>query len=230
MSKLKNAKSKLLLFILASLILGAILGMIVSSAASEATTAKLIAISDPVGKIFIRLLKMIVMPVIIFTLISGVSSISPKDLGIVGIIILVFYIGTSIISSVFGLVVGNIFKPGLGLDLDLTLATTKEFVKPSFVDTLLATIPTNPFSSFANGDGDVLPTIFFAIFFGISLAFCRDNEKTKENAEIVYRFFDGCTNIIIKVVSWIMYYAPIGVFALIFTVFAQNGPSSLGHY
>lgn len=62
MSKLKNAKSKLLLFILASLILGAILGMIVSSAASEATTAKLIAISDPVGKIFIRLLKMIVMP------------------------------------------------------------------------------------------------------------------------------------------------------------------------
>ncbi|MEI0538100.1 dicarboxylate/amino acid:cation symporter [Brachyspira pulli] len=228
MSKLKNAKSKLLLFILASLILGAILGMIVSSAASEATTAKLIAISDPVGKIFIRLLKMIVMPVIIFTLISGVSSISPKDLGIVGIIILVFYIGTSIISSVFGLVVGNIFKPGLGLDLDLTLATTKEFVKPSFVDTLLATIPTNPFSSFANGDGDVLPTIFFAIFFGISLAFCRDNEKTKENAEIVYRFFDGCTNIIIKVVSWIMYYAPIGVFALIFTVFAQNGPSSLG--
>ncbi len=202
--------------------------MIVSSAASEATTAKLIAISDPVGKIFIRLLKMIVMPVIIFTLISGVSSISPKDLGIVGIIILVFYIGTSIISPVFGLVVGNIFKPGLGLDLDLTLATTKEFVKPSFVDTLLATIPTNPFSSFANGDGDVLPTIFFAIFFGISLAFCRDNEKTKENAEIVYRFFDGCTNIIIKVVSWIMYYAPIGVFALIFTVFAQNGPSSLG--
>ena len=103
MSMLKDVKSKLLIFILISLIVGAILGMIVSLNASAETTSKLIAIADPIGTIFIRLLKMIVMPVILFTLISGVSSISPKDLGIVGIIILVFYITTSAISSVFGL-------------------------------------------------------------------------------------------------------------------------------
>ena len=228
MSMLKDVKSKLLIFILISLIIGAVLGMIVSLNASAETTAKLISIADPIGTIFIRLLKMIVMPVILFTLISGVSSISPKDLGIVGIIILIFYITTSAISSVFGLAAGNIFKPGLGMDLDFAMAATKEFTKPSFIDTLLSTIPTNPFASFAKGDGDVLPTIFFAIFFGISLAFCRHNEKTKENAEIVYKFFDGCTHIIIKIVGWIMFYAPIGVLALIFTVFAKNGPSSFG--
>ena len=126
----------------------------------------------------------------------------------------------------FGLAVGNLIKPGLDLDLNMAMATTKEFVKPNFIDTLLSTIPTNPFSSFAKGDGDVLPTIFFSIFFGISLAFCRDNEKTKDTAEIVYKFFDGCTHIIIRIVGWIMFYAPIGVFALIFTVFAKNGPES----
>lgn len=226
MSVIKDLKSKLLIMILISLIIGAVLGMLASAYASEETLKTLISISDPIGNIFIRLLKMIVMPVIIFTLISGVSSISPKHLGIVGIVILIFYMITSVISSVFGLAVGNLLKPGLDLDLNMAMATTKEFVKPNFIDTLLSTIPTNPFSSFAKNDGDVLPTIFFSIFFGISLAFCRDNENTKNSADIVYKFFDGCTNIIIKIVGWIMFYAPIGVFALIFTVFAKNGPES----
>lgn len=226
MSIVKDLKSKLLIVILISLIIGAVLGMLASAYASAETLKNLISISDPIGNIFIRLLKMIVMPVIIFTLISGVSSISPKHLGIVGIIILLFYMITSVISSVFGLAVGNLIKPGLDLDLNMAMATTKEFVKPNFIDTLLSTIPTNPFSSFAKNDGDVLPTIFFSIFFGISLAFCRDNENTKNSADIVYKFFDGCTNIIIKIVGWIMFYAPIGVFALIFTVFAKNGPES----
>ena len=226
MSVIKDLKSKLLIMILISLIIGAVLGMLASAYASKETLKTLISISDPIGNIFIRLLKMIVMPVIIFTLISGVSSISPKHLGIVGIVILIFYMITSVISSVFGLAVGNLLKPGLDLDLNMAMATTKEFVKPNFIDTLLSTIPTNPFSSFAKNDGDVLPTIFFSIFFGISLAFCRDNENTKNSADIVYKFFDGCTNIIIKIVGWIMFYAPIGVFALIFTVFAKNGPES----
>ncbi|MEI0530764.1 dicarboxylate/amino acid:cation symporter [Brachyspira pilosicoli] len=226
MSIIKDLKSKLLIMILISLIIGAILGMLASSYASDETLKTLISISDPIGNIFIRLLKMIVMPVIIFTLISGVSSISPKHLGIVGIVILIFYIITSVISSVFGLAVGNLLKPGLDLDLNMAMVTTKEFVKPNFIDTLLSTIPTNPFSSFAKNDGDVLPTIFFSIFFGISLAFCRDNESTKNSADIVYKFFDGCTHIIIKIVGWIMFYAPIGVLALIFTVFAKNGPES----
>lgn len=148
MSIVKDLKSKLLIVILISLIIGAVLGMLASAYASAETLKKLISISDPIGNIFIRLLKMIVMPVIIFTLISGVSSISPKHLGIVGIIILLFYMITSVISSVFGLAVGNLIKPGLDLDLNMAMATTKEFVKPNFIDTLLSTIPTNPFFIF----------------------------------------------------------------------------------
>ena len=125
MSIIKDLKSKLLIVILISLIVGAILGMLASAYASAETLAALISISDPIGNIFIRLLKMIVMPVIIFTLISGVSSISPKHLGIVGVIILLFYMITSVISSIFGLAVGNLLKPGLDLDLNMAMATTK---------------------------------------------------------------------------------------------------------
>lgn len=225
---LKDIRSKLLIIILISLVIGALLGTIVSISASEATAAKLISIADPIGNLFVRLLKMIVMPVIIFTLISGVASISPKHLGVVGVAILAFYMITSIFASILGLTIGNILKPGLGLDLNNAAAVTKEFVKPNIVDTLLSIVPTNPFSSFAKGDGDVLPTIFFAIFFGIALAFCRDNDKTKESADIVYKFFEGCTQIIIKIVGWIMFYAPIGVLALIFSVFAKNGSQAFG--
>lgn len=225
---LKDIRSKLLIIILISLVIGALLGTIVSISASEATAAKLISIADPIGNLFVRLLKMIVMPVIIFTLISGVASISPKHLGVVGVAILAFYMITSIFASILGLTIGNILKPGLGLDLNNAAAVTKEFVKPNIVDTLLSIVPTNPFSSFAKGDGDVLPTIFFSIFFGIALAFCRDNEKTKESADIVYKFFEGCTQIIIKIVGWIMFYAPIGVLALIFSVFAKNGSQAFG--
>ncbi len=230
MEKEKDIKSKLLIIILISLILGSIAGILASSLANESAIKTLTSITDPFGNLFVRLLKMIVMPVIIFTLISGTSSISPKHLGIVGVMIIVFYMLTTLIAAIIGLFVGSIFQPGLGLDLQSAEAVTREFTKPSLVDTLLAIVPTNPFSSFAKGDGDVLPTIFFSIFFGISLAFCRDseNEEIKRNSEIVYRFFDGCTQIIIKVVGWIMFYAPIGVFALIFGVFAKNGAVAFG--
>ena len=96
------------------------------------------------------------------------------------------------------------------------------------VSTLLAIVPTNPFESIAKGD--VLPIIFFSIFFGIALAYARDNKDAtiKAHADIVYNFFDGCAQVIFKVVGWVMMYAPIGVFFLIFQVFAQQGAKAFG--
>lgn len=184
--------------------------------------------ASPLGDLFIRLLKMIVTPVIIFTLISGVASISPGRLGKVGVKIIVFYMLTSVMAIIVGLVVGNIMQPGQGIVLAETTQTIEAKTAPSLVSILLAIVPTNPFESIAKGD--VLPIIFFSIFFGIALAFARDSKdnKVKESADIVYKFFDGCAQVIFKVVGWVMLYAPIGVFFLIFQVFAKQGAEAFG--
>lgn len=222
-------RKMLLWAILIGLILGAIVGAIFAFIPEEHVAKKVsLLIAAPLGDLFIRLLKMIVTPVIIFTLISGVASISPARLGKVGVKIIVFYMLTSFIAIIVGLAVGNIMQPGEGVTLKETTQEIKAKEAPSLVETLLAIVPTNPFESIAKGD--VLPIIFFSIFFGIALAYARDNQdaKIKESADSVYKFFDGCAQVIFKVVGWVMMYAPIGVFFLIFQVFAKQGAEAFG--
>ena len=222
-------RKMLLWAILIGLILGAIVGVIFAFIPDEHVAKKVsLLIAAPLGDLFIRLLKMIVTPVIIFTLISGVASISPARLGKVGVKIIVFYMLTSFLAIIVGLAVGNIMQPGEGVTLKETTQEIQAKEAPSLVETLLAIVPTNPFESIAKGD--VLPIIFFSIFFGIALAYARDNQdaKIKESADSVYKFFDGCAQVIFKVVGWVMMYAPIGVFFLIFQVFAKQGAEAFG--
>ena len=225
----EHNRKRLLWAILIGLILGGIIGAIFAFIPEEhASKRYALLVAAPLGDLFIRLLKMIVTPVIIFTLISGVASISPARLGKVGVKIIVFYMLTSFIAIIVGLAVGNIMQPGEGVTLKETTQEIQAKEAPSLVETLLAIVPTNPFESIAKGD--VLPIIFFSIFFGIALAYARDNQdaKIKESADSVYKFFDGCAQVIFKVVGWVMMYAPIGVFFLIFQVFAQQGAEAFG--
>lgn len=222
-------RKMLLWAILIGLILGGIIGAIFAFIPEEhASKRYALLVAAPLGDLFIRLLKMIVTPVIIFTLISGVASISPARLGKVGVKIIVFYMLTSFLAIIVGLAVGNIMQPGEGVTLKETTQEIQAKEAPSLVDTILAIVPTNPFESIAKGD--VLPIIFFSIFFGIALAYARDNQdaKIKESADSVYKFFDGCAQVIFKVVGWVMMYAPIGVFFLIFQVFAKQGAEAFG--
>lgn len=216
-------KSNLLLRILIGLVLGAIFGMIFQNAGGA------IEILKPFGDLFIRLLKMIVLPVIVCTLIVGASSISPSHLGKVGVKIIVFYMFTSLCAIVIGLAVGSILQPGVGLELATNVASAgKEAKAPGLIDILLNIIPTNPFEAIAKGE--VLPTICFCLFFGIALAFSLDseNERVRNSAKIVFSFFEGMNSIMFKVVHWVMQYAPIGVFALIFIVFSKSGAEAFG--
>ena len=225
----EHNRKRLLWAILIGLILGGIIGAIFAFIPEEhASKRYALLVAAPLGDLFIRLLKMIVTPVIIFTLISGVASISPARLGKVGVKIIVFYMLTSFLAIIVGLAVGNIMQPGEGVTLKETTQEIQAKEAPSLVETLLAIVPTNPFESIAKGD--VLPIIFFSIFFGIALAYARDNQdaKIKESADSVYKFFDGCAQVIFKVVGWVMMYAPIGVFFLIFQVFAQQGAEAFG--
>jgi len=212
-------KSNLLVRILIGLVLGAVVGLIVGPG---------IAVISPLGDIFVRLLKMIVIPVIFTSLVVGAASISPARLGRVGVKILVFYLVTSAFAVALGLLAGNIFAPGMGLNIGGGEAAGRELVAPRLIDTLLAIIPTNPASSLANGA--VLQVIFFALFFGIGVSVLQvtGNDRIKKAAETVLSFFEGAAEVMYKIVGWILQYAPIGVFALIAKVFGQQGAQAFG--
>ncbi len=125
--------SNLLIRILIGLILGAVCGLAFGPA---------IGWVSPLGDLFVRLLKMIVMPVVIFTLIVGTASISPSRLGKVGVKILIFYMLTSAFAVGIGLIFGNILQPGEGLNLmGAADAAGKELKQPSLIQTLLEIVP-----------------------------------------------------------------------------------------
>jgi len=212
-------RSNLLWRILIGLIAGAVVGLIVGPK---------IAVINPLGDIFVRLLKMIVMPVVFFSLVVGAASISPARLGRVGIKIIVFYMLTSALAVAIGLIFGNIFHPGMGLALGAGEAAGRELVQPKLVDTLVNIVPKNPFGALAAGQ--VLPVIFFALVFGIGISFLQvsENERTRKIATTVLDFFEGAAEVMYKVVHWVLQYAPIGVFALIAVVFGKQGAKAFG--
>ncbi|MGD8113747.1 MAG: dicarboxylate/amino acid:cation symporter, partial [Sphaerochaetaceae bacterium] len=213
-------KSNLLYRILIGLVAGALVGIIFGES---------IVWLNPLGSLLVNLLKMIVMPVILATLVVGAASINPKSLGKVGVKIIVYYMITSAFAVFIGLLMGNIFKPGRNLALSsFAESAGKELVKPKFVDTLLKIIPTNPFGSIASGA--VLPVIFFAILLGIAISYLRmsKDERIKKSAQTLFEIFDGLAEAMYLIVNGVLQYAPIGVFALIAVVFGRQGAAAIG--
>jgi Na+/H+-dicarboxylate symporter len=212
-------KTNLLMRILVGLVLGAIVGLIVGPS---------IEVIRPLGTIFVRLLTMIVMPVVLTTLVVGAASISPARLGRVGVKIVVFYMLTSAIAVALGLLAGNIFGPGRGLELAASTATGRELAAPSLVDTIINIIPTNPIGALASGS--VLQVIFFAVAFGIGISYLQISEdpRLKKAGEGLLVVFEGGAEVMYKIVGWVLQYAPIGVFALIAVVFGQQGSAAFG--
>ncbi len=213
-------QTNLLLRILIGLGLGAAFGLIIGPQ---------IAVVSPLGDIFVRLLKMIVVPVVVFTLVVGAASIHPSRLGKIGAKALVFYMLTSAFAVALGLLFGNLFSPGQGMELvGLADAAGKEMNKPDLISTFVNIIPKNPFSAISNGQ--ILPIIFSSLMFGMGVAYLRESkeERIKNAAETVFRFFEGGAEVMYKVVNWVLEYAPIGVFALIAVVFGKQGATAFG--
>jgi len=180
-----------------------------------------ITVIKPLGDFFMRLLKMIVIPLIFFTLVLGSASIDPKKLGKAGGLIVVIYMITSFIAVSIGLAVGLAVHPGLGFTLP---GVTYKPPKPvSFVETILSWIPTNPFGAMAQFQ--VIPTIIFALFVGIALAYLRvsDIPRVREAAETTYRVFDALSEVMYKIVRFVLEVAPYGVFALIAVIIGKTG-------
>jgi len=213
-------RANLPLRVLIGLVLGVFAGLILKD--------KVIYLK-PFGELFVRLLKMIIVPVIILTLISGASNIEPSRLGKIGIKVFIYYFIALAFATTIGLLAGNIFAPGVGLNLQgAHPITLKHLQAPSIIDVLLNIVPTNFIEAMAKGD--ILPIVFFSLLFGIALAFIRDskNEKIKASAEVLFQVFHSSTEVIFKMIRWILEYAPIGVFALMAYTIGTVGPKAVG--
>ena len=204
------------------ILIGLVIGIIVGIAVGPA-----IAPVKPLGDFFIRLLQMIVMPVVFFSLVVGAASISPVRGVRAGGKTIGFYIVTTVIAIAIGLALANLFKPGLGMAL-VGEGVAKEVTAPAMKDVFLGLIPTNPFAALATGA--VLPTIVFAILLGTALSYIKGLKvpRITEASENVLRVFDGLAEAMYKMVRWILEVAPYGVFALIAVVVGTQGTKVFG--
>lgn len=174
-----------------------------------------------IGDLFISAVKMLVIPLIFFTLVSGVAALGNLNrLGAIGVRALGLFIATGLAAVTIGLALGTIFQPGAGLNLSLPEgAVIPEAQHTSASDMLLAMIPDNPVAAMANDQ--ILPVIIFALLFGISLLLAKD-----EGAPMV-RGFDAGAIVMQKMTMIVMELTPLGVFALMAWVAGSYGLSAL---
>ncbi len=178
----------------------------------------------PFGTIFINALKLIAIPLIIFSLIDGVSNLSDVSrLSRIGGKTMAIYIGTTVLAVTIGLLLVNAASPGKLLsaekreelrsayaaDMDLRINSAKKVSDEGPLQMLVDIVPDNFFNA-ASNNGNMLQIIFFAILFGVAMILTKSDKVVPVKA-----FFDGANHIILKVVDIIMMYAPIGVFALL---------------
>ena len=227
---MKKFKFTLAWQIVAALILGIIVGAVLHN--QEESRVWLVSnILSPAGDIFIRLIKMIVIPIVISTLIVGIAGVGDaKKLGRIGLKTIIYFEVITTVAIIVGITLANVFQPGHGIDMS-TLVTvdisqyekTTEQVQSgshSLVSTILALIPSNLFASMAKGD--ILPIIFFSVLFGLGLS-----SLPKETKEPLLKVFKAVSESMFKVTHMIMRYAPIGVFGLISVTVANFGFASL---
>lgn len=230
----KGEKKKLGLTtkIFIALIAGAIFGIVlcyVVPASSVKDDIIVDGVLHVIGQGFIRLMKMLVVPLVFCSLVCGSMSIGDtKKLGTVGVRTLVFYLCTTALAITVALSVGNIINPGRGLDMSKIQAGAADVGSAeasSLTDTLLNIIPDNPVNALASGS--MLQIIVFALIIGIILA------KLGERTETVSNFFSQFNDIMMEMTMMVMSLAPIGVFCLISKTFAGIGFSAfvpLGKY
>lgn len=173
------------------------------------------------GSVFIRAIKMLVVPLVFISLTVGSSAMGDvRKLGRIGIKTLSFYLFTTAIAITIALLLSNIVNPGSGLIIDnmAKVGTSTSQPKP-FVDVLINIIPSNPISAMANGN--MLQIIAFALLTGAGITILGDKvSKVKD-------LFDQANDLILEMVNLVMMMAPLGVFCLIATTFASLGYTAM---
>ena len=168
------------------------------------------------GDLFLKLLKMVIIPLIVSSIITGIAGIgSPESLGRLGLKTISFYMGTSLLAILLGLFLVNLIKPGMGADL--SFAETMDSLpaaNQSIGQLLMDAIPENIFKSLA--EGAMLPIIFFSMVFGFFT-----NLTSERHQKVIHGFFDSVFEVMMKITSAVIKLTPLGVFAIIATVISR---------
>lgn len=179
------------------------------------------------GEVFLRLLKMIVIPLIFCSLINGISHMKANQLGKVGIITFLTFKISMLIAAVIGLFFVNLIKPGVGFDVSsISKVDVAHLTEHTHENFFLQIIPSNIFGALSS-DHQLIQVIFFALIFGIALV-----KGGKETASLS-KAFEEIFKVMLKITHWIMYLAPFGVFGLIIKAVGTTGLApfiSVGKY
>jgi proton glutamate symport protein len=177
-------------------------------------------IFSSMGIIFIRLLKMIMVPLVFSSIVSGVSGVAEtKSLGRMGLKTFAYYIATSFCAILIGLTLTNFFKPGIDVDIEGTegaMTTPQLQTTDSFYDIIVRVIPVNPISAAA--EGELLGIIFIAIFMGIVIA-----RLDSKSSAFLKSFFNSFFSLMMRMTVLIIKIAPLGVLGLITAAVATTG-------
>ncbi|TRX63973.1 dicarboxylate/amino acid:cation symporter [Carboxylicivirga sp. M1479] len=211
----KKLMSNLGFQILVAMVIGTVLGALMGPKAS---------MFAPLGDFFMDLIKMLVVPLVAISIISGAASLgATKSAGKIGISTIGYFLITTVVSVILGLILGEIFAPGEGLDR----AAVKEMFPQSgvssadapvmsFWQTIINIIPENPIASLVTGN--ILEIIFFGLFLGIGISTLPENKKSP--------LINGM-NYLVEALIWmikvVMYTAPIGVFGLMASAIGEFG-------
>ncbi|AMW98920.1 dicarboxylate/amino acid:cation symporter [Rummeliibacillus stabekisii] len=202
--------------ILIALVVGAVVGLVMNFAAPSIFPKVDQYFFSPLGTIFINLIKMLVVPLVFFSIALGTANIGdPKKLGKIGVKAIVFFLATTAIAIIIAIVLASVIKPGTvgtfatdGLQYETNEA-------PAVTDTLLNIIPANPVLAFV--EANMLQIIFFSVFIGIALAFLGDRVKT------AWKVIDEGNEIMMYLVTLVMKFAPFGTFGLIASAIGKQG-------
>jgi Na+/H+-dicarboxylate symporter len=195
----------------AKILIGLFLGIVIGNLFPDFSLSL-----KPIGQLFIRAIKMLIVPLIFSSLLVGVAGMKdPKKMGRVGLKTFCIYLATTAISITIGLTIGTLLEPGKGVSLNASSSISQTKETPSFVETLLNTVPENPVSALS--EGNVLQIIVFAIILGISLVL------SGKPGEPVIKVVNGIAEAMYKMTAMVMELAPYGVFALMATVAAEYG-------
>ena len=225
--------------ILIGFVLGTGVGLYLAECCDLATTNRILPYVMPFGNVLIAMLKMVVYPIILFSLILGAASLPLKRSGRLGGAVLVWYFATSVFATVFGVAMAYLLNPSM---------TMAESVAAGYVDSVknIAAVSTeagafgtffvnlfqNPFAALANGQ--FLPIIVFAIAFGLCARAILDaggnDAKAAKAVETLLTVLDGAQRVSFRMIDCVIHYFPIGVFALSVVNFGTNGVLLFGPY